>query len=228
MARSLTQPPAADLSCVCLPGAAVTALAAGAAGAALVLAGILAVAEPGPLVVRMGLHFAIMNVAAPLAALGVMRAGSGSGMERLLWPAAGAQMALLWAWHLPAAARAPSAVLQAGFVAALAVAALAFWSGVARATRARRWGAVAALLLTGKLACLLGALMLFAPRDLYGLPALSLGFCSLAPSSLADQQLAGLVMLAVCPLSYVLSGVVLTVAAVGEGGEAPPPAPRSA
>ncbi len=34
--------------------------------------------------------------------------------------------------------------------------------------------------------------------------------------SLEDQQLAGLLMIAACPLSYVVAGIVLTVQLIGE------------
>ena len=72
-------------------------------------------------------------------------------------------------------------------------------------TMARRWRAIAALLVTGKVFCLVGAIFTFAPRPLVqGLP-LPL------PEALADQQLAGLLMLAACPLTYVLAGIVVSV-----------------
>ena len=65
------------------------------------------------------------------------------------------------------------------------------------------WQAILALLVTGKLACLLGALLVFAPRPIYAGP--HHGF------DLADQQMAGLLMLAACPMSYVLAGIVIAV-----------------
>jgi putative membrane protein len=73
-----------------------------------------------------------------------------------------------------------------------------------------RWRALFALLLTGKLFCLLGALLVFAPRLLYGDPAA--GHAWHTPETgdaLADQHLGGLLMLAVCPLTYVLAGVII-------------------
>ena len=50
----------------------------------------------------------------------------------------------------------------------LLLAALCFWTLLLSLPDARRWHAVAALLLTGKLVCLLAALLVFAPRALYG------------------------------------------------------------
>jgi putative membrane protein len=64
-------------------------------------------------------------------------------------------------------------------------------------------------LVTGKFACLLGALLIFAPRDLYALPGLVFALCSSGESSLADQQLAGLLMVTACPLSFLTSGVAI-------------------
>ena len=50
----------------------------------------------------------------------------------------------------------------------LLAAALSFWMLFCRLPEARRWHALPALLLTGKLVCLLAALLVFAPRALYG------------------------------------------------------------
>src|SRR3546814_19538685 len=91
----------------------------------------------------------------------------------------------------------------------LALAAVLFWALLLASSATSRWGGLAALLLTGKLACLLGALLIFAPRDLYSLPGVSFAHHSLGPSTLADQHLAGLLMIPACPLSYIVAGVVL-------------------
>ncbi len=66
-----------------------------------------------------------------------------------------------------------------------------------------------ALLVSGKLACLLGVLFVFAPR-----PLLAHAGHFVHAQVLADQHLAGLLMIAACPLSYVLTAVVLAVQAV--------------
>ena len=56
-----------------------------------------------------------------------------------------------------------------------------------------------------------GALLIFAPRTLYHL-------------ALDDQQLAGLLMITVCPLSYLVAAVVLAVQWIGPGtSETPRP-----
>jgi putative membrane protein len=73
------------------------------------------------------------------------------------------------------------------------------------------WSALAALLVTGKLFCLLGVLLTFAPRAIYGqIALLPLCFGIVSPRPiLHDQQLAGLLMLAACPVVYVTAAIVI-------------------
>jgi putative membrane protein len=179
--------------------------------AVLALAGLASVPflDLGPLSLQMLQHLAVMNIAAPVLALDLppaqaMRRGS------LLAPAT-LQLVILWAWHMPTLQQlaAASALAQIGLMAMLAGSAVWFWHAVIGAARAGGWPALGVLLLTGKLACLLGALLIFAPRDLYGLPGLALALCTTGPSSLDDQQLAGLLMVTACPLSYLVVGVAL-------------------
>ncbi len=171
---------------------------------------VLPLSELGALSLQMSQHLVLMNIAAPLTAV-LLAACAPAFSGRALWIAAASQLVLLWAWHLPdlQQAAAASGLLQAAMLLLLGSAALAFWLAVLAAERAGGWRAVAGLLVTGKFACLLGALLIFAPRDLYGLPGLALAFCSSGPSSLADQQLAGLLMVTACPLSYLTAGVVV-------------------
>lgn len=180
--------------------------------AAVTAAGLLVLplSDLGALSVQMSQHLLLMNVAAPLLAVLLAPRVPAFG-RRALWFAAVCQLVLLWAWHLPGLQReaAMSGLLQAGFLLLLAASALAFWLAVVSAERAGGWGAIAGLLATGKFACLLGALLIFAPRDLYALPGLALAFCASGPSSLADQQLAGLLMVTACPLSYLVAGAVV-------------------
>lgn len=178
-----------------------------AAAGALVIA---TVGEFGPLSLQMLQHLAIMNVLAPLVALLLSprreRAGPHwIGMAGLF------QLVLLWAWHAPAMqqAAAGSSLVQSALLVLLGGAAVQFWRAVLAAGPTGGWHALAALMLTGKFACLLGALLIFAPRDLYGLPGLVLALCATGPSTLADQQLAGLLMITACPLSYLGAGVML-------------------
>ena len=181
---------------------------------AVLTAGVLTLSlvEIGPLSESMAQHLAVMNVAAPLAAIPLARRLPPIARRPLfLWVIAFSQVLLLWAWHTPAVQRAAagSPGLHLVMLGSLALAAVLFWALLLACGATSRWSGLAALLLTGKLACLLGALLIFAPRDLYGLPGISFALCSVGPSSLADQQLAGLLMITACPLSYVVAGVVL-------------------
>ena len=166
--------------------------------------------DAGPFAKHMIVHIAAMNVAAPLIAAALNRALFPVALAGL-WTTALAQMGLLWALHSPAvhhaAHSAPLLLVALHF--GLFLAALAFWTSIVNAG-ARRWQAMLALILSGKFACLLGALLVFAPRPLFGLHA-GHGIDS---ALLEDQHTAGLLMIAACPLSYVLAAVVIASQAI--------------
>jgi putative membrane protein len=65
-----------------------------------------------------------------------------------------------------------------------------------------------ALLVSGKLFCLLAVLLVFAPRFFYGAHGTH-SHGGMPVDQLADQHLAGLLMLVVCPLSYVAAAVAI-------------------
>jgi putative membrane protein len=172
--------------------------------AGMVLANLL---EFGVQARHMATHIITMNILAPFLGTTVLarwkmpeRGGS------LLWFTTTVQLALLWAWHAPAlqsvSLHLPGAMVV--FHAVLSLAAVAFWVSVFSLSGAARWQAVPALLLTGKLVCLLAALLVFSPRTIYA----SAGH---AAHDLDDQQLAGLLMIAACPLCYLVAAVVMTV-----------------
>lgn len=146
-------------------------------------------------------HILLMNLSAPLIALALaiwLREGLSRRAEGLLLAAAIVQLALLWGWHAPPVwSDAMSPLGHFAMQASLFAAALWFWCAVIAAAR---WKAIFALLVTGKLFCLLGVLLVFAPRPLYG---------GTAHAALADQQLAGLLMLTACPATYIVAGIVL-------------------
>ncbi|WP_309084758.1 cytochrome c oxidase assembly protein [Chelativorans sp.] len=163
----------------------------------------------------MAVHILAMNLAAP-AAVFAWRLAAGAGTEqsdaRWIWPAATVQIALLWFWHLPEplafAFAAPGG--QALMHLSLFAAAFWFWRAILDEAEAARWRALGALLFTGKLFCLLGVLLTFAPRSLYVRVAEICFGGRVSPEALvADQQLAGLLMLVSCPLVYVLAGVII-------------------
>jgi len=183
---------------------------------ALLLGAIALSAAPLDALARhMATHLLLMNAVAPLVALAVRASArmstSGPPPTRMLVAASVVQLALLWGWHAPPAlalaVRMPAVhvMMQVSCLAA----ALWFWLAILADRSAMRWRALFALLITGKLFCLLGALLVFAPRLLYGDIAAHGLHVADHNAALADQHLAGLLMLAVCPLSYVLAGVVI-------------------
>ncbi|MEJ8570471.1 cytochrome c oxidase assembly protein [Microbaculum marinum] len=158
---------------------------------------------------HMALHIVTMNVAAPLAAL-FLRNIQIRPLDMLagwLAPAAVFQLALLWLMHVPAVfeqiSRSPA--ISATTHVALLASAFVFWREVIRLAPTSPWRPIGALLITGKIVCLLGVLLLFAGRPLYALPHAQ------GPelSGLADQQLAGLLMLIGCPLTYVFGATIV-------------------
>lgn len=165
-------------------------------------------ANPGSFSQHMALHILLMNLVAPILAALANSRWHAVGRQRgvcAIAAAAIAHMSVLFFWHLPPAmalamARpAVASVMQLTLVGA----AFCFWYVVFQHARAYIWRALAALLITGKLYCLLAALLVFAPRVVYTAGAANMSI------SLADQQLAGLMMVVACPLSYVLIATVL-------------------
>lgn len=166
-------------------------------------------ANVGPLSVGMAAHILLMNFFAPAVALWSVRSLPlvARRIRGLAVPTM-VQLLLLWAWHAPPslAAAMDHPTLHLTMQGSLAVAALWFWTTVVTATIGGQWRAITALLATSKLFCLLGVLLTFASHPLY--PAMTHhGGTALDP--LADQQLAGLLMLVACPLSYLVAAVVV-------------------
>lgn len=152
-------------------------------------------------------HIVLMNLLAPLAILverAFFRDRSTETSPRWISAATAAQIATLWLWHLPSAMD-WAMKTSAGFTlmgVSLAVTALWFWKTVIDCALAAVGRALLSLLVTGKLFCLLGILIAFAPRPIYGHAAPGI-------DHMADQQLAGLLMLIACPLTYVLAAIVI-------------------
>lgn len=161
----------------------------------------------GPFSAHMAQHIVLMNVVAPLAAIMLHNRIGGDGRQHL-GLATLLQLVLLWGWHVPAILTAAMQVpiLGAAMQVSLFGAALWFWVAVVRVASSKRWQAIFALLVTSKLFCLLGALLVFAPRTIY--PVFSGGHGA-ATDPAADQQLAGLLMLVSCPATYLLGGLVI-------------------
>ncbi|MCR4264678.1 cytochrome c oxidase assembly protein [Nitratireductor sp. ZSWI3] len=164
----------------------------------------------GELARHMALHILAMNLLAPALAYGWFRARDQNGPPPVgPFAAAGLQIAFLWGWHVPAAMEAAASAPLIGMAmhVSLFLSALLFWQAIIGNVERPPWHAVAAMLVTGKLFCLLGILLVFAPRTLYGPVMLHTGMP--AGSGLADQQTAGMIMVIACPLTYVLGSIVI-------------------
>lgn len=193
-----------------------------ASAAAVFIAGalILGFYELGHESGHMVAHIVSMNVVAPLiAAFIAARRAAAATPASWLWSATLLQIVLLWSWHAPvvynAVAGAP--ILQAALHAGLLAIATLFWFSVLTVNDGSRWHTIPALLLTGKLACLLAALLIFAPRTLYdaaGHLALSVHQAATI-GALDDQHLAGLLMITACPLSYLVAAVMIASQLIG-------------
>lgn len=156
----------------------------------------------GPRGAHMAAHVLIMNAIAPLAAWGALRLAPQQRVKanRALVAGFTLQITLFYVWHLPGAAMS-GALAHGALNAALLGASILFWTAIFSLEPVQRWRGFVALTLTGKLACLLGALLLFAPRLLDG---------GADDTALDDQRMAGLLMLAACPLCYLVSAVAIT------------------
>lgn len=148
-------------------------------------------------------HVAVVAIAT--LALALALPGRGATAAPLF--AALFEFAVVWGWHLPAAhvwaqvSTAGAIAEQASFLAA----GFMVW----RTAFSRGGGLAGAggLLLTSMHMTLLGALLILAPRTLY--PAAICG-------SLADQQIGGMIMLAVGTPVYLIAGLWLTARALRE------------
>lgn len=163
----------------------------------------------GPRSAHMAFHIVTMNAIAPLAAISWARVGPVRGFpasDRALIVGLILQIGVLYAWHLPGVVGTGEGrpFFHAAMHLALLGSAFLFWAAILSLEEAALWRAVMALILTGKLACLLGVLLLLAPRLLDD----SAGAASEA--ALDDQRFAGLIMLAACPLFYVATAVHIT------------------
>jgi len=179
----------------------------------------------GFLTQHMAAHIAAMNLIAPLLAGALARLHDDAAERGApLAAAAGLQIILLWGWHSPGilAAAFESVPLLIVMHASLLVAAVWFWLAVIAAAKRGGWSPLAALLVTGKLFCLLGVLLTFAPRALYEQAAIiCLGSAALPSRLLEDQQLAGLLMLTACPIVYVSAAIAIArrhLTALGRSG----------
>ena len=148
---------------------------------------------------QMLLHIVVMTVLAPLLVLSLrqLRQPAVAAGPLLLWLATIAQALLFVFWHSPSGMG--FAMHQPGaewlLHGSLLLAAALFWWSLLQLPRKRAWHAILALLLSGKLFCLVAVVLAFSPRALYPM------------MSLADQQFAGVIMIVLCPLCYMASAL---------------------
>ena len=193
-----------------------------ASAAAVLVAGaaVLLIYDLGHLSLHMTMHIASMNVVAPLTAAWLIAHRQTSRIDASwLWVATLSQIALLWTWHAPAvqSAMVRSPTLELTLHGVLFLAALLFWFALLTIPASARWQTIPALLLTGKLSCLLAALLIFAPRTLYQSAGHLVHAADHASGfrALDDQHLAGLLMITACPLSYLVAAVMIAVQLIG-------------
>ncbi len=197
-----------------VPFARGSRLAPGSLGLALAvvaMAVMLVALAPRTLTGHMLQQVALMSIAAPaLAWAGCHYWPAASARLRLAGVTMAVQAAVLWLWHAPAAMAAVQAVPGLGLVmwASLLFAAVGYWVSILSVPADGRWRSILSLLVTAKLFCLLGILLVLAPHPLY--VAACYGGAAGVADALADQQSAGLVMIVACPLFYVGVGVVMT------------------
>ncbi|VUD41305.1 hypothetical protein TDB9533_00461 [Thalassocella blandensis] len=163
----------------------------------------------GSFVKQMVLHIALMGPVACLAASWLLQSKMQfsplfNSLIAKLWLATSIQLAIFLVFHLPFNLHGSHSGPAAGIMLVLMFgAALWFWLCVLGMEHNKTWQSMLALLVTGKIFCLVAVLMIFSPRSLYA--------SMHTPVLLDEQQLAGLLMVVACPMSYILAAVVLCV-----------------
>jgi putative membrane protein len=189
--------------------------AAGALALAAAWSPLAAAIAPGPFAAHMARHLLVVAVAAPLLAVGLAHAAPRLATRTAdLCPpvaASAVEFVAVWAWHAPALhhlARQHGAALLAEQATFLAAGLLLWGTAFARLPDGRLAhapGGILALLLTATHMTLLGALVALSPRALFVHHHTDVA--ALPP--LADQELGGVLMLAVGGAAYLGGGLVL-------------------
>ncbi|KQS71451.1 cytochrome C oxidase [Rhizobium sp. Leaf371] len=165
---------------------------------------------------HMVVHMAIVAIAAPLVATAL--SGSRADLTRHLpWLgpllASLIELVIVWIWHVPAMRGAVEAepflglFEQATFLAGGLLLWLTCLGGAADGRTGRRLAGAIGLLFTSMHMTLLGVLLALSPRPLYGDGDATCFGIPLTGGT--DQQLGGVVMLAVGAASYLIGGVAL-------------------
>ncbi|MFC0676894.1 cytochrome c oxidase assembly protein [Lysobacter korlensis] len=178
---------------------------------------------------HMGMHVLVVAVAAPLIAIGL--AGARIDPVRRApalfapVPTSVLELVIVWAWHAPAlhhAAR-QSALLLVAEQASFLLAGLLVWLSAfgGAHSRDRAAAGVGGLLLTSMHMTLLGVLLAGASRPLYAHGEAAAIASRFGLTALEDQQLGGVLMLAVGGTAYLAGGLVLLAALLRDRRGAP-------
>lgn len=186
----------------------------------LAWAGPLPALVPHSFAAHMMLHMAVVGIGVPLLAAGLAPfAGRYLPRSHLALPIATSliDLVVVWGWHAPALHNAARA---SGFILALEQASFALVSlmvwllALASSNGSRAQSALAgalALFFTSMHMTLLGALIGLAPRSVFA--HAHTGMFGLSP--LDDQQLGGVIMLAIGGIIYLAGGLILAGRALG-------------
>ena len=178
---------------------------------------------------HMAVHMALVAVVAPLLAIKLAdtafdpaRRYPRGWLATAWWPllASALEFVLVWGWHAPRLHHWASVhawvflVEQASFLVAGLLLWLAALGEGPRPSRGRAGAGALALLLTATHMTLLGVLLVSAPRMLYAHVGTD------PAQALADQQLGGVLMLAVGGVAYLVGALVLLRRLLRQPGEA--------
>ena len=156
-------------------------------------------------------HMSVVAIAAPLLALGLPDLTRRLAVPALI--ATFAEFLIVWGWHLPALHEAArlSAGIQALEQASFLAAGLLLWASALDPERPLI--GAGAMLLTSMHMTLLGALITLAPKAIYAMHG---------SAALGDQQLGGMIMLAVGTPVYLIAGLALVAKTLGRDPEIGP------
>lgn len=166
-----------------------------------------------PFTIHMVRHMMLVAVAAPLFVLAAGRRLAAFSPGVLV--AAVLEFLVVWGWHVPALHEA-AAVSTGIFVleqASFLLIGLLLWGSVLRAPNGL--AAAGGLLITSMHMTLLGALLVLATRPLYA--AVCFG-----AEPMADQQMGGMLMLAIGTPIYLIAGVLVLRSELAEPEEVRP------
>lgn len=176
---------------------------------------------PESFAAHMALHMAVVGIAVPILAAGLapMVANHPLLRSQLALPIAVSlcDLIVVWGWHAPALHHGSrtSGLMLAIEQASFAIASLLVWLLALAAPTGRRDGAALAgaltLFFTSMHMTLLGALIGLAPRPIYPGHAHHTAF---GLSELADQQVGGVIMLAIGGVIYLMGGLTLVARAL--------------